>query len=122
MQAHPASHRLNTALAASGALLCAAGVGLSAYAAHAAQPDALRRLVPAVAMVLLHGVALAAMAPHARSRVERLALVAMLCGVLLFSGALLYAHALDTPARIAPAGGMLLIAAWLVQAVAFLRR
>ncbi|GAB1595408.1 DUF423 domain-containing protein [Lysobacter claricitrinus] len=99
-----------------GALFGASGVGLSAYAAHAATGDAQRWLYTAAAMALVHGIALVAYAPR-RSRAGGFAQVGFVLGVLLFSGSLVAAHALGWPTPLAPAGGMLLIAGWLLVAV-----
>lgn len=99
-----------------GALFGASGVGLSAYAAHAAVGEAQHALYTAAAMALAHGAVLVSYAPH-RSRAGALAQVAFVLGVLLFSGSLVGAHVLGWPTRLAPAGGMILIAGWLLAAI-----
>ncbi|WP_162823776.1 DUF423 domain-containing protein [Lysobacter sp. TY2-98] len=99
-----------------GGLYGACGVGLSAYAAHAATGDAQHALYTAAAMALVHAVALVSYAPG-RSRAGSLAQFAFALGVLLFSGSLVGAHVLGWPTRLAPAGGMILIAGWLFAAV-----
>lgn len=105
-------------LAAFGAVLAGAGVALSAYAAHA---DGGTRLQPAALMSLVHGVALAALAGRSDGRVARMALLALLMGVLLFSGSLVGAHLAAWSTRLAPAGGLLMIGGWLLYAIAVLR-
>jgi len=109
-------------LSAGGALLAAAGVGLSAYAAHAALDEGRAALQMAALFALVHGVALAALGPHATRRLRKVALAAMLLGVLLFSGSLGAAHFLAAPTMLAPYGGSLMILAWLAYAADALRR
>lgn len=109
-------------VSAGGALLAAAGVGLSAYAAHVALDEGRAALQMAALFALVHGVALAALAPHATRRLRRVALAAMLLGVLLFSGSLGAAHFLAAPTVLAPYGGMLMILAWLAYAADVLKR
>jgi uncharacterized membrane protein YgdD (TMEM256/DUF423 family) len=110
------------ALTAAGALLAAAAVALSAYAAHAASGPAQASLHAAAIMAFGHGVALAALAPPARLRIQFFTLSGMLLGTLLFCGSLVLRHAFDLPVRLAPFGGGLLILSWLLYAVASLRR
>lgn len=108
-------------LAAAGALLAAAAIALSAYAAHGADGDIKSHLQTAAVFAFGHGIALAALAPQA-TRLARLSLASMLLGVLMFSGSIVAAHFLDTPTMLAPYGGSLMILAWLVFAAAALRR
>ena len=105
-------------LAALGALFAALSVALAAYAAHAASADAQSRLQLAAVFAFGHGVALAALAPRAQRRIGRSALWMLAVGVLLFSGSLV-GHALATlPTTFTPTGGMLMIAGWLLHAIA----
>ena len=104
------------ASAAFGALCGAGGVALSAYAAHASTGDAQRWLFTAAAMALVHGVLLVAYVP-AGPRIGGVARFALALGVLLFSGSLVAAHLYGLPTRLAPIGGSLLIAGWLLIAV-----
>ena len=105
-------------LAATGAVLAALAVALSAYAAHAASPDAQSRLQLAAVFAFGHGVALAALAPRAQRPLMRVASWVLAIGVLLFAGSLV-AHVLAAmPTTFAPMGGMLMIAGWLLHAVA----
>ncbi|WP_187770784.1 DUF423 domain-containing protein [Cognatilysobacter lacus] len=99
-----------------GALSGASGVGLAAYAAHVATGDAQRWLYTAAAMALVHGALLVGYVPHGR-RLGMFARVALVLGILLFSGSLVAAHAFGMAARLAPAGGLLLITGWLLVAV-----
>jgi uncharacterized membrane protein YgdD (TMEM256/DUF423 family) len=105
-----------------GAVLAAASVALSAYASHAASGAGQASLQAAAAMAFGHGIALAALSHLARRRLANIALAAMLLGTLLFSGGLVVAHVAGVPARTAPFGGSLLIAAWLAWALDALRR
>ena len=71
---------------------------------------------------LLHGVALAALARDAGRRLARIALGALLLGVLLFSGSLAMNVLLQWSTTLAPLGGILLIAGWIAYAIDCLRR
>ena len=113
------AHRV---LAASGAVLAAAGVGLSAYAAHAAEAAARANLQSAALFALAHGIALAALSRQTPQRFGTVALWMLLIGVLLFSGSLVAAHFFAAPTRLAPMGGSLLILGWLLYAADALRR
>jgi uncharacterized membrane protein YgdD (TMEM256/DUF423 family) len=110
------------ACAASGAVLAAAAVALSAYASHGAAPDAQARLFLAAMFAFGHGVALAALAPQSPGRMAIAAFTTMLLGVLGFSGSLAAAHFFGTPTRLAPIGGSLLMLAWLMVAADRMRR
>lgn len=109
-------------LAASGALFAAAAVALSAYAAHALQGPELARMQTAVLFAFGHGVALAALAPRATRLLGRVALAFLCLGVLLFSGSLAANVVAQWPTTLAPAGGSLLIAGWLLYAIDAARR
>lgn len=108
--------------AASGAVLAAAAVALSAYASHAVAADARTRLFLAAVLAFGHGVALAALATQSTRRMATAAFAAMLLGVLGFSGSLVAAHFFGTSTRLAPVGGSLLMLAWLVIAADRMRR
>lgn len=108
-------------LAATGALLAALAVALAAYASHAAAPGAQSRLLLAAAFAFGHGLALAALAPRAAGLAACIPLWALAAGVLLFSGSLAGNVLASMPTTLAPAGGMLTIAGWLLHAVAALR-
>ncbi len=107
--------------AAAGAVLAAVAVALAAYAAHGAEGLAQSRLQTAAAFAFGHGLALAALSPRAASRTARIALAAMLAGTLLFSGGVAASALAGTGSGVAPFGGTLLIASWLVYALAALR-
>ena len=113
------AHRI---LAAAGSVLAAAGVGLSAYAAHGAEGLARANLQSAALFALAHGIALAALSPHIPRRLGTLALAMLLLGVLLFSGSLAAAHFFGAPTRLAPMGGSMIMLGWLLYAVDALRR
>lgn len=109
-----ALHRL---IPAAGALLAAAAVALSAYAAHASDGASQARLQQAALMAFGHGIALAALGMQAARRIADWLLAAMLLGVLLFSGSLVLSHLLGWPTRLAPLGGGLMIVSWVGLAV-----
>ncbi len=110
-------------LAAAGAVLAALAVGLSAYAAHGvADAHARGNLQLASLYAFGHGIALAALAPAAPRRVPLLALAGLLAGTLLFAGSLAFAALLGWPTRLAPLGGTVLMASWLLYAVGVARR
>ena len=108
-------------LAAAGALMAASGVALAAYAAHAGVPALQTRLYTAAAFAFGHGAALASLALHAPRWATRLALRGLGVGTVLFAGSLACAALLQTSTALAPAGGMVLIASWLLMAVDRLR-
>lgn len=100
-------------LPAAGALLAAAAVALSAYAAHASDGAAQARLQQAALMAFGHGIALAVLGLQPARAVVHGMLAAMLLGVLLFSGSLVLVHLLNWPTRLAPLGGGLMIVSWI---------
>lgn len=102
-------------LGATGSLLAGLSVALSAYAMHAATPQAQPHLLQAALFGFAHGAALAALAPLAQRFVAVLALALLLAGVLLFAGSLAAAALLGTPTVLAPFGGMLMIGGWLLH-------
>lgn len=109
-------------LAAVAAVLAAASVALLAYASHGSEGEAQARLQTAAMFGFGHGVAIAALAPWSRRRLARLALFALLGGVLLFSGSLALNVFAQVPTALAPFGGALLIGGWLLWAVDAVRR
>lgn len=116
------AHLPHRALAAAGALCCAAAIGLGAYAAHGLALAERNRIEPALLYLLVHGLALAVFAPRRREWRGDAALIAWSLGILLFCGSLVLAVLAGTSTRLAPAGGMLLIVGWLLHAVSALRR
>jgi len=118
----PVRLRRRSWLAANGALCAAAAVALSAYAAHAAQGPAQARLQTAALFAFGHGLALAVLAPLATRGSTRLALAMLYAGMLLFAGSLVLNVLAQWPTTLAPFGGILLIAGWLLYAVDALRR
>jgi uncharacterized membrane protein YgdD (TMEM256/DUF423 family) len=111
-------HDVSRWLAACGALLAALSVALAAYSAHAAAPG----LQSAAWLGLVHGAAAVALAGTAPGRPGRAAVASFLAGAWLFAGSLATAHFLGLRPVAAPAGGMLMIAGWLLLAPACLRR
>lgn len=103
-------------LVCAGALLAAAAIALSAYAAHVAMGETRLELQLAAVIAFGHGVALAALGRGSQRRLAVLALAALLLGTLLFSGGLAAAQLAGVHARTAPFGGSLLILAWLLYA------
>lgn len=115
--------RKPSALALCGGLLAAVAVGLSAYAAHAVtEALAQSRLESAALFAFGHGVALAALAPATTRLLGRGGLLLLLLGTLLFSGSLAAAVFAGLPTRLAPAGGITLMAGWLLWALDAVRR
>lgn len=99
----------------------ASGVGLSAAAAHAGGTD----LGSAAAMLLFHAPAFLALGLLIAPRLTRLGGGVLAIGLLLFAGDLVVRHFLGTRLfpMAAPAGGMAMIAGWLIVAAsAFIRR
>lgn len=106
------------AMSAFAALICGLSVALAAYASHGAEGDSARRLAMSAAFAFAHGVALIALASRV-SRMAKFGKGALLAGVLLFPGSLIAAVFLHLPTTLAPFGGVLLIAGWIVLAVDF---
>lgn len=109
-------------LAAAGAWLAGIAVALSAYAAHAVEGTQQVRLQTAALFAFGHGLALAAFAIRAASRGMGIGLFALLAGVLLFSGSLVAEALFGLRPRLAPFGGALLIAGWLLLGAALWKR
>ncbi len=110
-------------LACLGALLAAASIGLSAYAAHGvADPLAQQHLNMAALYAFAHGAVLLALGPRAQGAIAHLGLYVLLLGVLLFSGSLAGAALWQLPTRLAPVGGTTLMAGWVLLAINALRR
>jgi uncharacterized membrane protein YgdD (TMEM256/DUF423 family) len=103
-------------LAACGSVLAGMAVALAAYASHAASPDARERLALAAAFAFGHGAVLAVLGRDASGRLGRVALSAQFAGTLLFAGSLAGAALAGWPTGLAPFGGMLIIAGWLLLA------
>jgi uncharacterized membrane protein YgdD (TMEM256/DUF423 family) len=108
------------ALGAFGAFACGIAVALGAYAAHVADNVAQHRMGLAALFLFAHGLASLALAPLARSRMQRIALLGLAIGVLLFSGSLTLAALSGTSTFLAPFGGSLLIVCWLLCAAGIL--
>ena len=110
-------------LVATGAVLAALSIGLSAYATHAvADIHARGNLQTASLYAFAHGAVLVVLAPASGRRLRGLALAGLLLGTLLFSGSLIGAALLGWPTRPAPMGGMLMMASWLLLAIDAIRR
>ena len=109
-------------LAASGAVLAAAAVALAAYASHGVHGVDQSRLQTAAVFAFGNGLALAALAPSTMRTLGQLALLALLLGVLLFSGSLTGSVIAGLPTTLAPMGGALMIGGWLALALDFVRR
>jgi uncharacterized membrane protein YgdD (TMEM256/DUF423 family) len=110
-----------SATAALGALLCAGGVALAAYASHGAGPEQASRLGLAAAFAFAHGLALIVLSPR-RTALAALVRLLIVLGVAGFSGGLCVAAFRGTTAPTAPIGGSLLILAWLLAALDLWRR
>ena len=118
---NPTSPHRRSWLAANGALCAAAAVALAAFAAHGASGEAQSRLWLAAVFAFGHGLAIAVLAPTAHG-LGRVALALLYMGMLLFSGSLVFNVLAQWPTTLAPFGGTLLIAGWLVYAAEALRR
>lgn len=112
----------NVWLAACGAVLAAVAVALAAYASHGLHGVDQSRLQTAAVFAFGNGLGLAALAPSTTRTLGQLALLALLLGVLLFSGSLTGSVLARWPTGLAPLGGLLMIAGWLALAVDFIRR
>ena len=110
-------------LAAAGAVLAALAIAASAYASHGiADGDARGNLQTASLYAFAHGAVLVALAQAPARRLRGLALGGLLLGTLLFAGSLAAGALLGWPTRLAPFGGTLLMASWLLLAVDAVRR
>ena len=109
--------------AAFGAFAGALAVALGAYAAHAPLETLEKtRLDTAVLYLAIHALALCIFAPRQRTRIDLVPLAGWAVGMLAFCGSLVCAALWNTSTALAPAGGIALIAAWLLQAALQLRR
>ena len=106
-------------------LMLAVAVAGEAIASHAlparVDPTLVLRFERAMQYLIVHALALLALAPQLRNPVQRIAIAALLLGVVLFSGSLalsvVWPQAGLTAA--APFGGSLIIFSWLALAVGF---
>lgn len=104
----------------------AMAVGFAAWGAHGVSGPAAAWVERASLFQLIHAAALLGLARLSGEgrRLAGLAAVAMAAGVALFSGSL-YLKALGIPLpvpMVTPAGGVLLLASWLIVAALGLRR
>ena len=110
-------------LAAAGAVLAALAIAASAYASHGiADAHARGNLQTASLYAFAHGAVLVVLARMPARRLGGLALGGLLLGTLLFAGSLAADALLGWPTRLAPFGGTLLMASWLLLAVDAVRR
>lgn len=110
-------------LAFIGALLAAAAIGLSAYAAHGVSDVLVQsRLSTAAMYAFAHGLALAALGPRAQDMLGQVALWLLLLGTALFSGSLVGGALWHLSTQLAPVGGVSLMAGWVLWALDALRR
>lgn len=103
------------AISSFAAVVCGLSVGLGAYASHVAEAQAQERLALAALFGFGHGLALLLMARRT-SRQAIAAQLALVAGIVLFSGSLAAAGLFSTPTIAAPFGGSLLILGWLLAA------
>ena len=118
----PAGTLAQRLLAACGALACGLAVGLGAYASHGLEGEAASRVGLAALFAFGHGLALLVLMQEPAGRLRLAAGGALLAGLLLFAGSLCGAVFLGWPTRLAPMGGLLLMAGWLMIAVDAIRR
>ena len=109
-------------LALCGGVLAAMAVGLSAYASHGAEGQAQANLQTAAMFAFGHGLALAALTAGTVRRMGKTGLYALLLGTLLFAGSLSLKVLAGMSSSLAPAGGILLMAGWVVWAIDAVRR
>lgn len=110
-------------LALCGGVFAAVAVGLSAYASHGVgDATAQSHLQTAALFAFGHGVALAALAAGTTRRMGKAGLSLLLLGTLLFAGSLALGALGGASTRLAPAGGIALMAGWLLWAVDAVRR
>lgn len=107
--------------AALGALLCAFGVALGAYASHGVSGADQVRLQSASWYLLVHGLGLITLPRDRLNRPIRIARFGLVAGCLLFCGSLIAAVFFGASTRLAPIGGSLLIGSWLLLAWGLLR-
>ncbi|HEY5972463.1 MAG TPA: DUF423 domain-containing protein [Pseudoxanthomonas sp.] len=106
-----------------GALLAAAAIALSAYAAHGvSDAHAQSNLQTAAMYAFGHGVALAALGAGTTRSLGRAGLFLLLLGTLLFSGSLALNVLAQVGSKLAPVGGICLILGWTSWALDALRR
>lgn len=111
------------AAAALAALQCAAAVALGAYAAHGAVLEGGARLERASLYLFLHGIAVYGLCGlRQTSLLHRLASLLLLAGSQLFAASLAGSALFGFSSAAAPWGGMMMIAGWLLAALAVLRR
>jgi len=124
MPFHDRRARKPSLFACLGALLAAASIALSAYAAHGlADPVAQARLQTAAYYAFGHGAVLAVMGATVGERwLGRGGLALLLLGTLLFSGSLAGSVLAGWSSAAAPFGGTLLMLGWAVLAIQALRR
>lgn len=109
------------ALGATGGVLCAAAVGLSAWASHGLAGTDAQRIGLAALFAFGHGLALLLLTPGAtRPRLVALSMLAL--GLLLFAGSLVAAVVAQASTALAPVGGWALMIGWLLLAADALRR
>lgn len=108
-------------LAAFGAAACASAVALGAYASHGSDGEAQVRLGLAALFAFGHGLALLVLSPRAVRRLTLISLSTLALGIALFSGSLVATAFAHTSLILAPAGGLLLIAGWVMLGADALR-
>lgn len=113
-------------IGALGALIGCAAVALAAAASHALKArlseDDLRRVWIAAGVALAHAPLLVAIGlSRATSRLLVAASASIALGTLVFCGSLLAHALLGFSSALAPLGGVLLMAGWLVAGIALLR-
>ena len=118
--------RIESLLPAFGAVLAAVAVALSAAASHALttrlDPDDLRRVWIAAALLFGHGAVLAASTTWPTTRSVRAGRIFLAVGTVIFAGALLARALAGTSSAPAPLGGSTLILGWLLLSLGLLPR
>lgn len=124
MRFHDRRARKPSLSACLGALLAAASIALSAYAAHGiADPVAQARLQTAAYYAFGHGAVLTVLGSSLAERwLGKAALGLLLLGTLLFAGSLAGSVLAGWSTGMAPVGGSMLMLGWVVLAIHTLRR
>lgn len=109
-------------LATAGGGLAALAIGLSAWASHGLEAGREQHNVLMACLFCFgHGVAWLALARQAEGRCWQVGLILQAIGIALFCGSLIGNAVLGWPTRLAPAGGMALMAGWILLAAAVWR-
>lgn len=115
--------RKPSVLAFAGGLLAASAIALGAYASHGVSAAASQSSLQLAALYGFgHGVALAALSAGTGRLLGKVGLCLLLVGTLLFAGSLALHVLAGSGTRLAPVGGLAMMAGWAIWALDALRR